>query len=465
MIITENQIEYGFIPHPKYKHPTNEPVLANSVFNSRLVKVLQRMMEYNCDYLFFYADREHYMNFEYLTGFSPRFEEGILILSKTGKASILLGNECYGMFKTSRIPAEGFLFQVLSLPSQDCNGIDVLKDILVEIGLNRETKVGLVGWKLMYPDYADNHVFDIPSYMVDVLREIVGNQMIFNATDWFIHPDYGFRVINTADEIAAFEYGASYASDAVDNIIRNMHSGMTEVEISTHSTCGFISQSCHPKVLLGDRTDLGMVSPTTNCAKLGDRCQITCGLRGGLTSRKGFFAYSEKDIPAEAGDFLEKIAIPYFTAAVNWYQTIGIGVTGGQMYNLVESIIPKEKYGWILNPGHLVSTEEWISSPIRKGSDIVIRSGMCFQMDIIPQAPKPYAAVNCEDGLAIADENLRDEIRMRFPDVYERMMERRDFMEKNVGIKLKEEILPLSNMSGIFRPFMLNHDMGLKVRL
>lgn len=463
-MIKMDQVFYGYIPHPEYELPDNDPILSDTIFRDRLRKVTDRMKSEGYDYLFFYADREHYMNFEYLTGFSPRFEEGILLLHKSGHAVIFLGNECFGMYRTSRIPAEGVLYQVLSLPSQPCEDFRCLHEKLASLGVSKNTRVGIVGWKLMYPDYADIHVYDIPSYMVEALKEVAGEEQLFNVTDWFIHPDYGFRIINTAEEIASFEFGAAYASDAVDNIIRNMHSGMTEIEISQNTTCGFISNSCHPKVLLGERTNLGMVSPTTNVARLGDCCQITSGLRGGLTSRKGFFAYSEDDIPDGAKDFLQRIAIPYFTAAVNWYESIGIGVTGGEMYSLVDTIIPKEEYGWVLNPGHMVSSEEWISSPIKPGSDIVIRSGMCFQMDIIPQAPKPYAAVNCEDGVAIADVRLRDEIKEKFPDVFYRMMARRDFVEQYVGIKLKEEVLPLSNMYGIFRPFMLNHDKGLRVR-
>lgn len=40
-----------------------------------------------------YADKEHGGNFEYLTGFIPRFEEALLVLHREGEAVLVLGNE------------------------------------------------------------------------------------------------------------------------------------------------------------------------------------------------------------------------------------------------------------------------------------------------------------------------------------------------------------------------------------
>lgn len=173
-MINMDQIFYGYIPHPEYGLPKNEPIIPDSVFMDRLQKVTDKMHTEGYDYLFFYADREHYMNFEYLTGFSPRFEEGILLLHKSGQATIFLGNECFGMYRTSRIPADGVLYQVLSLPSQSCDDFRCLHEELSRLGVNETTRVGIVGWKLMYPDYADIHIYDIPSYMIEALKEIAG---------------------------------------------------------------------------------------------------------------------------------------------------------------------------------------------------------------------------------------------------------------------------------------------------
>jgi hypothetical protein len=463
MIRIEN-IKYSVVKEPFFGLPKTEPELPDEVFKVRLERTLTAMKSNNLDYLVIYADREHFSNFDYLTGFGPRFEEGIMVLSKFGKAHILLGNECYNLYKYSRIPAEGILCQTLSLPNQPIDQYIDLGEVFVDIGIESTHRVGIVGWKLIYPVFGTQYMFDTPSFIVESVRSIVSAENAINVTDLFIHPDYGVRIINGADEISSFEFGATYASDAVQKMLLNFRTGLNEVEISQFGTAGSLPTSCFPKVLSGARMDLGMVSPTTNMVKLGDRFQVNMGLRGGLTNRRGFAAYSENDLPEESKDFLEKIAAPYFAVMANWYEKMGIGVTGGEIYKMVETSYPKAEYGWSLNPGHLIATEEWMSSPIYADSDITIKSGMCMQMDIIPTTKPHYAAPNCEDGIAIADETLREEIETLYPDVYARIQSRRDFMINVLGIKLKPEILPLSNLCGLFRPFMLNKDRAFVVK-
>ncbi len=46
-----------------------------------------------CDWLVVYADREHFGNIAFLTGFEPRFEEALLLLGPNGKRVLLTGNE------------------------------------------------------------------------------------------------------------------------------------------------------------------------------------------------------------------------------------------------------------------------------------------------------------------------------------------------------------------------------------
>ena len=462
MINVEN-IKYATVKEPFWGLPKEQPRLEDKVFQGRLNKTLEAMETLELDYILIYADREHYGNFEYLTGFGPRFEEALLILDKVGKAHILLGNECYSMYKYSRIPAEGILYHTFSLPNQPMGENRELKSILTEIGINNSHKVGVVGWKLIYPVYGSRDMLDTPSFVTDGVRDTVGDENAVNATDLFIHPEYGVRILNSADEIAYFEFGAAYASDAVQQMLLNTRTGLNEIEISQFSTAGSLPTNLFPKVLAGDRIDLNMVSPTTNELKLGDRFQVTMGLIGGQSNRRGFAAYSEEDLPEESRDYLEEIAKPYFATVANWYETIGIGVAGGDIHDMVENTYPREKYGWFLNPGHLIATEEWLSSPIYENSEITLKSGMVMQMDIIPFTERHYAAPNCEDGIAIADETLRLEIKEKYPDVYERIENRRNFMNKALNINIKPEVLPLSNIAGLYRPFMLNKDKAFVV--
>ena len=112
---------------------------------------------------------------------------------------------------------------------------------------------------------------------------------------------------------------------------------------------------------------------------------------------------------------------------------------------MTEELLPKELYHWTLNPGHSTGADEWISSPMYPGSEVVLQSGMMLQMDIIPSVPG-YGGANAEDGIAIADEKLRGELKKSYPAVWQRIQDRREYMEQELGIRLKEEILPMSDL-------------------
>ena len=89
---------------------------------ARKQKVLQRMETEKFDQLVFYADKEHGSNFEYLTGFIPRFEEGLLVLNKDGAATLILGNENLKLCQHARISADLIHYLAFSLPNQPMAG-------------------------------------------------------------------------------------------------------------------------------------------------------------------------------------------------------------------------------------------------------------------------------------------------------------------------------------------------------
>ncbi len=195
------------------------------------------------------------------------------------------------------------------------------------------------------------------------------------------------------------------------------------------------------------------VAPRRKEICLGDPFSLTMGLRGGLTSRAGYVAARREDLPEKAADYMEKLAIPYFAAAVNWYETICIGMTGGALYETIEHVIPRAEYGWSLNPGHLTSSEEWLASPVFKDSGIPLKSGMMLQMDILPKRVG-YGGANAEDGIVLADRTLQQELAREYPRVWQRMCERKRYMKEELGITLKDEVFPLSDAAGYYRPWL-----------
>jgi hypothetical protein len=83
---------------------------------------------------------------------------------------------------------------------------------------------------------------------------------------------------------------------------------------------------------------------------------------------------------------------------------------------------------------------------------------MVLQADIIPATGTDHFTSNIEDGIAIADEALRDTLASAFPDVWARIVARRAFMAQELGIRLAPEVLPLSDMPAHLPPFVLRPD-------
>ena len=112
-------------------------------------------------------------------------------------------------------------------------------------------------------------------------------------------------------------------------------------------------------------------------------------MHGALNARAGFLVEDATELPADIRDYVEKLVAPYFSAVVDWYETIGIGVTGGALWKAVHDRIGDPFFGVSLNPGHLIHLDEWMHSPVFSGSEITLRSGMALQVDVIPATGTP----------------------------------------------------------------------------
>ena len=175
-----------------------------------------------------------------------------------------------------------------------------------------------------------------------------------------------------------------------------------------------------------------------------------------LSARAGFVAASAAELPAGIQDYVEKLVAPYFGAVAEWYEAVGIGTTGGALYDIIHRRIGDPFFGVGLNPGHLIHIDEWMHSPIFPGSSIPLRSGMAVQVDVIPATPSPWFTTNLEDGIALADAALRDEFADRYPEAWRRIEARRAFMVEVLGIRLKPEVLPFSDIPAYLPPFLLS---------
>ncbi|MBI3232220.1 MAG: hypothetical protein HYZ51_04040 [Candidatus Doudnabacteria bacterium] len=86
-----------------------------------------------------------------------------------------------------------------------------------------------------------------------------------------------------------------------------------------------------------------------NELKVGDRFTMAYSLMGALNARAGWLVHNETELPDRVRDYLQRLAIPYFRAIAKWYEHIGIGVTGGELYNIIHKEIGDPFFGVGLN--------------------------------------------------------------------------------------------------------------------
>lgn len=464
MITEKKEIIYDSVNCPRYDFVPRKIDLTDETMLKRHQNLLIMMKRECLDAVAIYADREHGDNFEYLCGFSPRFEEALLIVRVDGHAGMLLGNEMLRMADYSRIKVKAVHAPCFSLPNQPLHTDRTMEDLLAEGGVENGTRIAVVGWKMFTSQRTDGQVFfDVPHYIVESIKRITGmNGCVINGTGLFINPETGIRTTVNANEIAHFEFGASLASHGILDLMNQIEPGRAELMLANHLNTYGQQITVQTICAAGARFTNGVVESRDKMFQLGETFSSTLGLSGGLTNRTGYVAYDEADLKQEVRDYLDKVVKPYYAAVVTWYQNIGVGVRAEYIFDLIEKVIPQKQYGWTLNPGHLTSTEEWMSSPFYKGSEVVLRSGMMIQMDIIVNV-KGYGGSNAEDGIVIADERLRRDLAAEYPQVWERISQRRTFMKDVLGIKISDDVLPMSDSNGYLRPFVLNHEKAMKV--
>ncbi len=226
------EIVYERINEPKLFNNVPPVTLTDKTLEERKEKLLSIMAKEQYDALIIYADKEHGSNFEYFTGFIPRFEEGLLIIDKNGKATLVLGNENLKMSKHSRIGANLIHYPQFSLPNQPMDNEKNLTQIFKELKLYKNKKIGLIGWKMFTTQNEEpSELFDLPYFIVDALKNSLSTDTIVtNAAHLLIGPK-GIRTINNANELAHYEYGANLASRCILNAMNQLKTGMRETEI------------------------------------------------------------------------------------------------------------------------------------------------------------------------------------------------------------------------------------------
>ena len=444
------------ITWPDNGTPALPPSLSGAELQRRLASFRRAGSAY--DALVVYGDREHAANIHWLTGFDPRFEEAVLIITPD-EALLLAGNECLPYTQISPLVKSGVIkvghCASLSLPSQP--RVSRTLRAWLETMLPAGCKIGAVGWKWFGADEVADPVtaLDIPAFLADPLRVIA--ERVENATALMMHSSTGLRARVDAAEIARLEFANHMAASALRRMLFSFREGMSDFDAYQAASIGGLPMGCHSTFATGARADQGLSGPTGQILQRGQPLGFNiCHWRANIC-RVGWLAHTEADLPEPARDYLTAFAFPYMQAMSEWCALMKPGTPGGKVWSAMQKALPFERFAVFLNPGHLIGLDEWMSSPIYEGSVEPIASGMAMQMDVIPSNPV-YGSTRMEDGYVIADEELRSKLLADFPEVAARCTARARFMRKSLGMNVPECLLPLSDTCGLIAPWLLAPD-------
>ncbi|HOJ11425.1 MAG TPA: hypothetical protein PK733_12660, partial [Clostridiales bacterium] len=382
-----------------------------------------------------------------------------------GKLTLLVGNEGWNYSFISPLNLERILYRNFSLQGQPRDNQPCLKEVFKNCGIDKYSNIGVIGQKYFESDHIKGceheagYFTDVPSYIIDILVQIVDRNRITNFTHAMTNLSDGLRItVKGAKEIAYYEYVTNKVSNCVINMLEGLEPGISELEASRKAGYDASPINMFPLVNFGEKhAFLCLRSPNHNKLKEGNLVTICYGIRGGLVARSGLAVKDKSGISNSLGNIIEEFYMPYFRAVITWYESVKIGKNCGEVYNKVMDILGGEKdFGVSLNPGHNISSDEWTNSPFYKDSPHKILNGYYLQCDIIASLQNPVRLAMLEDGVIFADEKLREELKSQYPDVYNRIQKRREFMIEVIGINLSDDVLPLSNAQAICHPFLLD---------
>jgi hypothetical protein len=456
-----NTMKIEKVQLPEFTETDDFPEISKDEINERFINVLKRMEERGLSHLIIYGDKEHFGNLAYITGgYDSRFEESLLIIPKNNQPVLILGNEGMSYSDISLLNHKKELFQTFSLQGMTRDKKKYLSDIFMKYGINTKSKIGIIGIKYYEEgEFEDpSHTFDIPHYVIEEIVKLAPHENLVNATDLFSQPENGLRCAITYHDLARFEFMNNYISNQMKTLLTKLDVGISEVELISNFKYKGIPFVYHPVVNFGtDRVLLGLAHPTFNRQlKIGDTISIAIGVSGANVARTGIAASSKEDFFRARKRIIDEYYYPYFKALKLWYESLSVGTSANAIYSDILKLIGSKKFSMDLNPGHQIHLEEWINSPFRKEYNYLLKSGMVLQCDIISFPGEPYGGVHVEDTVALADSNFRDLLKKCYKETWKRIEQRKEMMKNLLGIKVGDDVLPLSNIQAVLHPFLLD---------
>jgi len=203
-----------------------------------------------------------------------------------------------------------------------------------------ELHLGVAGWKFFGPleTPTPDTWLETPSFIVDALRDLAGpNGRVVNATRLLMDASGGLRAINEIEQIAQFEFAACHASEAVKRVLLNVRPGMREFRSGKPHAADRAAAELPSDACFGQARPPRSGEPKRSH-------QSSAGKPFCVASRR----VGRADLPGRLDDRgrervtgrCRRLPRPSRRAILRvraeWYETVGIGVSGGEIDALVK---------------------------------------------------------------------------------------------------------------------------------
>lgn len=442
--------------------PVGEITFGREDYEMRQGLLMERMKAANLDFVLVHGDREHFSNVMYLTGMDCRFEDILLCYDKSGKLSVMVGNEGISQTLLIQVPFTYYLYQNFSLQGQPRGQQKPLREILKTIGIEKSSKVGVICFRYfeegdLSPGVDVTRSYDLPAFILEEIYGVAAKENVTNFTRAMTGYPGGIRTcLRSTKEIAFAENAGNRAGNIVVRMIKALKEGVSENEVATAALAGLQPVTMHPIINFGpQKVAIGVTGPTERKLNLGEVCGVCYGTRGSLVSRVSIAAKGADTVAPELREHLDFYK-DFWRALTNWLEHAKVGASQGMLYDCVMDLIGDPKYGIALNPTHSTSLDEWTNSASFKNSPYVIEDGAHIQVDIIASRKDPVISAICEDTVVIASEKLRAALKQDYPAVYERIVARQEKARTVLGVDLPDDVLPMCNLNTVYFPYLLD---------
>ena len=257
----------------------NIPSIPDAEYKARMLKAQELIRERGLDVMLINSNEAEFANVRYFSNFWPIFEISGVVIPPTGEATLLCGPESElfagDRSKIARV-RKMIEYREPADPAYPGVAVSSFKDVFAEAGVPAPKRIGIGGYIVT------------TAPVLDGLKAAFPNAELVRADDIMV----AMRSIKSPAEIACLKKAFSLAEDAIDDILKQIKPGMTELQCvgiaqKTIYDGGAEYEGLPIYVFAGPSTAHAISRPTYRKIQKGDLIQLNtaariCGYSSGV---------------------------------------------------------------------------------------------------------------------------------------------------------------------------------------